>query len=234
MPSAGVARTAGRAVSVGEGRVEYRTAGKAHRDVIRYANRLRPRITSRQRSVLDAVLVQTASYSKLEDWTSIRQLARIVLGEDEPDGRDRSWVADELKALRDLGLIGLATNGKRGRAARICVSIPGTAAQNAANREGNGRGEPDHSTDDEAAMAGASGVNGRVPGMNGRVPGTGMAAESAAHREVPGNQTRAINPRRAEARVRVCWLCFEEGLGDVLAPCPLPGHSATFSKAVPA
>jgi len=219
-------------VHVGDGRVPYRVAAEAHRDVIRRANAMRPRIGGRRRAVLEAVLVQTVSYSKLEDWTSVRQLARIVFAGIEPDGRDRGWVSDELLALHTAGLIAVEANGKRGCAARVKVSVRDTsAAESTSNDEKIGHGFLGHSLGALASMDGAHGNNGRGLEPNGRDLTTGMAAGSTAHREVLGINYREINPRRAEARVDYCADCANED-HDVPAPCPIPGHRETFSRAV--
>jgi hypothetical protein len=106
-------------------RVPYKTAGAVFRDVLGRANALRPPLGARERSVLDAVLELTTSYSKLVDSTTARRIAEIAYGVDEVDGRDRERVREILNRLDARGLIQITPCG-RGRSARIIVSVSST------------------------------------------------------------------------------------------------------------
>src|SRR6516225_6083727 len=92
------------------------------RDVLRRANLQEPPLGARERAVLDAVLTQTASYSKVTDSTTYRELARLAYGRDEVHGRERDRVNAAVKKLAKLGIIDATTSG-RGRYARLTVSI---------------------------------------------------------------------------------------------------------------
>jgi hypothetical protein len=103
-------------------RVPYATAGRAFRDTLRRANAIQPRLGARDRAVLEAAFAVTTSYSKLQDFTTAREIACIAYGTDEIDGRDRDRVRESLNKLARLELIEITASG-RGRGARVIVSV---------------------------------------------------------------------------------------------------------------
>lgn len=104
-------------------RVPYAQAGEAMREMIARANRANPQLGARQRAVLDAVLVLTASYSKLQDTTTAREVAELAYGRAAVDGRDRERAREALNQLAQRGFIEL-TQISRGRHSRLIIAIP--------------------------------------------------------------------------------------------------------------
>lgn len=106
-------------------RVEYATACRAWRHTMRQANRLRPRLGSFQRAVLDAVLQLTAGYSRLTDIATVRMVAMYAYGLDgdhEVTGNYRDDTNTALNVLAERGLFTLVRSGK-GPAARITITL---------------------------------------------------------------------------------------------------------------
>lgn len=105
-------------------RAPYPVAGAAMRDVLRRANRARPPLGARERAVLEAVLMLTASYSKLVDTTTTREIAAVAYGmsPEEISGHHRKRTREILDRLATRGLIEMTPHG-RGRSARVVVSI---------------------------------------------------------------------------------------------------------------
>jgi hypothetical protein len=113
----------------------YAEVGAAHRAVIARAASLGKHMGELDWRVLPAVLVLTASWSKLDDETSTRQLAAVAYGvayEWVADSQ-RQRVAKTLRKLARLGVIGYQRG--KGRNARCTISIDfGRAKQTEAPR----------------------------------------------------------------------------------------------------
>jgi hypothetical protein len=101
--------------------VPYKVAGAAMRQAL--ARAVAANLTPRERKLLDAVLMQTASFSKLADRTSAAQLYGKAHGipKDSVGGRQRQSALEDLRTMRDLGVI-LYESG-RGPGARLKVGL---------------------------------------------------------------------------------------------------------------
>jgi len=105
-------------------RDSYAAVGQAMRQSIERA--ARAKLGARDHRVHAAVLALTASWSKLADETSLKQIASIAFAiePDDVEGWHRTKVAVSLKRLSELGIVAYAAG--RGPGARCRVEIEST------------------------------------------------------------------------------------------------------------
>ena len=111
----------------------YRDCGAAMRAAVERANAIRPQLKAAQRRVLDAVLVLTASFSRLSDEVYVADVAAIA------QVHERT----ARKALLRLAAEGVIEwTPRRGQRARSTLALPlGETGPQDARLQGGGRGE---------------------------------------------------------------------------------------------
>ena len=187
-------------------RVAYRDAGSAMRQAV--ARATVADLGPLARSVLDAVLVLTVSYSKLTDTTTYRQIAELAYGREELHGRERERASVALRSLAELGILEVTPSG-RGRYARVVVTVP-TATLGVALEHYESMDTQSVAVDVEVVDPMAT-----SDGANGHISATPMATPGVAHLEV---LEEFRGPRFAQAKRSVsCAIC--EGTKNPCTKC---------------
>lgn len=114
-------------------RVNYSDAGRVLRHTLSRAHALK--LPVRELRVLNAVLMLTASYSKLTDTTTTREVAELAHGRPVL-GWERKKVWESLGRLDALGLVAVTRIGK-GRGARLKLQLVPEAGHETSPRAGD-------------------------------------------------------------------------------------------------